>query len=118
MNEPLTLEEAMRRADVRLSRLDSVEQRTGKRPFPDGVEVVDHTDAVVCSLGTDVPGAGFVQVLDMSTEELCVAIERMGACDCVGSRPPVLTCASRIPVRGMLLRLFWLGFEFGKADEQ
>lgn len=112
MSQPLKMEDAMRRCDVRLSRLDSVEQ-VDARP---GMEIVDRRDVVVCCIGTDVPGAAWLQVLNEDAEELCTEIERAGACDCEGSVPPVLTCMSRVPAAGMLNRIFWLGYEFGRAE--
>jgi hypothetical protein len=85
----LTMGEAQERCNARL------------RPVSDGPRALQDA-ALLCS-GTDVPGPALVELIQMDLAELA----------CMEGDELALIAA----LSGLLVRTFWLGFEFGKAEE-
>lgn len=102
----MDMHEARERVNARVDRLEHVERESDNTAELAAV-------ALLC-IGTDVSGPELEDELRQTCRE---ALNRMEHAPCECREPPDFNCASPTVLAGMLNRIFWLGWELGRASE-
>lgn len=112
----IPVQEAVERAEVRITRMDAV----GVVGAPGAPEVADpRMGCAATCVDSDVDAGELLRFLVASTGQFQELIESRAdlVCDCPGAEVGNhLNCWARPAIAGMFLRVWWAGYEAGKAE--